>query len=201
MERWITRLMENCQYMSTSFKEPPPPPIQGELRSRTLYEISVELSEIEFALADFVEADSDVIAAAVDAYLEDSRELREKADRYCMLIRELESRAGARKDEAKRMLALAESDSKSALLLRNRLHEFMMRHQIQKMDSLHFKLSRQPNGGVQAVAVGIDASELPDEYRLIQYSPNNAALREDLLAGKTIDGVTLKERGESLRIR
>lgn len=51
------------------------------------------------------------------------------------------------------------------------------------------------------VADNADTSKLPDELVTIVEKPNLDAIREQLEAGKVVDGFTLGERGESLRIK
>lgn len=174
--------------------------LQAEPRS--LYAISMELLEIEHALAD-MDSDPETVAAAVDAYLESTEELRTKVDRYCGLLREFEARAKARQEEAQRLSALAGADTRAAATLKARLHEFMKLHDIAKLETLRFKVGRQANGGVQALVMDIEPEQLPEEYRrtVTAIVADTDALRAAINDGKTIEGVRLADRGEHLRIR
>lgn len=61
----------------------------------------------------------------------------------------------------------------------------------------------QKNGGKIPVIVAPEANtaKLPDELVIVSEKPNLEAIRELLEAGKKVEGFTLGERGESLRIK
>jgi hypothetical protein len=112
----------------------------------TLYDISTALRELEAKLLDNAgEIPDEAFEACLDAAA-DQRD--QKLDGYCALIRELEERANARSNEANRLQQLAAADQQAAERLRSRLKWFFERHQLPKVETMHFRISLQNNGGV-----------------------------------------------------
>jgi hypothetical protein len=72
-----------------------------------------------------------------------------------------------------------------------------------KVKGTIFTAAIQKNGGKQPLIVAEDATtdNLPDQLVIVTEKPNLEAIRELLEAGKVVDGFTLGERGESLRIK
>jgi hypothetical protein len=175
--------------------------------SRTLFAISDDLN----ALADLLsEADGDItdeqLEAAVDKWFAElGAERDSKIDGYCALVKHFEATAAARKAEAARVDALATTDLNNAKRLKTRLHQFFMAHEIQKIETLRFKVARQNNGG--ALPIVIDPlllehpEEIPEGYRRVIFSPDMIAIADALKRGESFDWAVFGERGEHLRIR
>jgi hypothetical protein len=72
-----------------------------------------------------------------------------------------------------------------------------------KVKGALFTVAIQKNGGKLPVIMADDAdlSKLPDELVKVMESPYLEAIRDWLEAGKVLEGFTLGERGESLRIK
>jgi hypothetical protein len=83
---------------------------------RTLFTISADLLALADLLAetggDITEADADAAITAWFAELGTDRDT--KIDHYCALIRELEARQEIRTQEARRLMARAQTDEKTA---------------------------------------------------------------------------------------
>ncbi len=174
---------------------------------RGLFEISEDLH----FLSDFLtESGGDITDEAleleIDKWLASLGAERDvKIDNYCALIKEFEAKAEARKEEAARVENLAIVDANNAARLKSRLHEFFKAHNLDKIETLRFKVARQKNGGALPVildASAVEAPELiPEPYRRVTYSANVGMIADDLKAGVEIPFAHLGERGEHLRIR
>ena len=107
------------------------------MSANTLYEISGNLAALESLLTEVGgELPDEVAEAAIDAWLEETgTATRDKVDSYCGLIREIESRATARKAEAKRLSERANIDSGAVDRLKARLLWFFEAHQIKTLET------------------------------------------------------------------
>jgi hypothetical protein len=127
--------------------------------------------------------------------------LDEKAEAYASVIRSLELRARARKDEASRIRDLAEADEAVADRLKKRLKEAMEATGKTKIDTPRFKLSVAGNGGKAPLVIDGSADDLPPQFRVVRHEPNKDAIRAALEAGQAVPGCALLPRGTSLRIK
>jgi hypothetical protein len=155
----------------------------------TLYEISGDLAALEDLLTEVGgELPDEVAEAAIDAWLEETgTATREKVDNYCGLIRELESRAAARKAEAKR--------------LKSRLLWFFEAHQLKTLETARFRVTAAQNGGLAPLIISVPLEEVPDEFIEFVRKPMNPMIRELLEAGERLPFAELGERGKSIRIK
>jgi hypothetical protein len=169
----------------------------------TLYTIREDLDALHDLLyeagGDVSEADAE---AAVDAWLrETDTAMREKLDAYAALMREIESRAVARKEEVRRLAALAKSDDAAAERLKARLLWFFQDQGLERLETERFRFTVARNGGKAPVQVYCDPEELPEPYRVVSVRPDLEAIRARLEAGETLEFAALGERGVNLRIR
>lgn len=140
---------------------------------------------------------------AMELYLSDLLERRdEKIDAYCGLYRQFLSEAAVCQAEADRLLKRAQTRTAAAERLKTRLHTFLQQQQIDVLRTDTNTVRRQGNGGNQPVLIdsAVKPKDLPAEFQNVTISPNAAALLKALLAGFEIEGVSLGERGEHLRI-
>jgi hypothetical protein len=169
---------------------------------RTLFEISNDL----LALYDRLEAlGGDVTAPeaeeAVDAWFTQlSHQRDEKLDNYAALIRELEARANARKEEAKRLADRARRDDEHAAYLKQRLLLFFQDHHLKTVETRRYRLTLRRSGGKAPVLVATDPEQLPTEYQRWKVSADLDAIRTALEDGADLGFATLGERGHYLRI-
>ena len=127
--------------------------------------------------------------------------LDQKAESYASVIRSLELRARARKDEASRIRDLAEADEAVADRLKRRLKEAMEATGKTKIDTPRFKLSVAGNGGKAPLVIDGSADDLPPQFRVVRHEPNKDAIRAALESGEAVPGCALLPRGTSLRIK
>ena len=163
-----------------------------------LYEITGELLTLQEMLEDSV--DDQCITDTLEAV---QGEYEVKLEAYCKVIKNLEADIDALKAEADRL------NSKRAVLnanidrLKKAMYDSMKATNTDKVKGTLFTVAIQKNGGKIPVIVDPKAGtdKLPDEIVIYTEKPNLDAIRERLESGQIIDGYTLGERGESLRIK
>jgi hypothetical protein len=170
--------------------------------SRTLLDITDDFQALDELLA---EAGGDITEPSVQRYIEQlidqlDQDFLTKVDNYAALISELEARAQHRKDEAKRLDALAKSDANSATFLKQRLKTVLEQRGTKKLETPRYRLSVAGNGGKLPVEIHVDASDLPEQYQKVKRDPDTDAIREALQKGEEVQGCALGERGKHLRI-
>lgn len=169
---------------------------------RTLFDISNDL----IAFYDHLEAlggdvSSPDVEQAVDAWFEAlSHERDEKIDNYAALIQELEARARARKEEARRLSERARRDEDHAAYLKQRLMLFFQDHRLKTIETRRYRLTLQRSGGKAPVVLKAEPEALPADYQRWKVSANLDAIREALEQGTELEFAELGERSHYLRI-
>lgn len=125
-------------------------------------------------------------------------EIEDKADGYAKIIRELESKANARKEEAKRLTESAKSFENKTKLLKQNLFNAMKATGKTKFATELFSFNIAKNGGKQTLTIDGD---VPEEYTKTIIENDNDKIREALESGKELPFAHLEPRGESLRIK
>lgn len=166
----------------------------------SLYALTTEIESIVAIMLDGG-VDSPEAAAALEEHLAGmDAALEQKAEGYAAVITELNARAAARTQEAKRIRALADTDSVLADRLRDRLKEAMERTGKTKFQTTRFAFTVAGNGGKQPLRID-PAVELPPLLTRIVTEPDKDAIRAVLESGAQVPGCELLPRGTSLRIR
>ena len=169
---------------------------------RTLFDISNDL----LAFYERIEALGGDITApeveqAIDTWFEQlSHERNEKLDNYAALIRELDARAKARRDEAKRLNERAKRDEEHAAYFKQRLMNFFQDHHLKTVETRRYRLTLQRSGGKMPVILTAEPDALPEEFQRWKVSANLDAIREALEHGADLDFATLGERRSYVRI-
>lgn len=171
----------------------------------TLYELSQDLLALEALLTETGGEITDD-DAALEVWFDELGEQRDaKIDGYCALIREFEARAEARELEAKRLMALAGSDTNNAKRLKARLKGFFEAQGIKKLETARFRLSVQANGGALPVIVPEgwekEPASAPEAFQRRVIQLDKEAIREAIRNDDETHGASLGERGNHLRIR
>lgn len=164
-----------------------------------LYEVTGNVLTLQ-AMLESDEFDAEVLADTMEAV---DGEYEYKIEQYCKVIKNLEADMDALKAETKRL-----SDKRKVLennvdRLKAAMFESMKATGKTKVKGTVFTAAIQKNGGKLPLIVADDVTtdHLPDQLVIVTEKPNLEAIRELLEAGKVVDGFTLGERGESLRIK
>lgn len=171
-------------------------------RGRSLYTIGDDLLALEWLLLEaggVLEPGEE--EQIIDRWFSELRGERDKKlDDYAGLVRDTTARAANRKAEIDRMRGLAAADDRLVGKLKERLLVFLERTGETKIETTHFRIRRQNNGGKLALEwrVGEDRySELPEALReeRVTYVPRQDEVRAALDAALT----ARRERMERLR--
>lgn len=156
-------------------------------RGRPLYTIGDDLLALEWLL---LEAEGVLEPGEeeqiIDQWFSDLREERNaKLDDYAALIRATAARATTRKGEIDRMGKLLRADAHLVDRLKERLLYFLERTGEAKIETTHFRIRRQANGGQLALDWRISEDrykELPEPLReeRVAYVPNQKEIRSAL---------------------
>lgn len=172
------------------------------VKRRTLFELTGDA----LALHDLLtETGGDItepsVAQAIDAWMKElDKGLHTKVDGYCILVRELEARAEARKAEAERLAKRAQVDENAARALKERLKVAFQMIGVEKIETDNFNVRVQKNGGKAPLEVTVAPEALPERFTVVERKVNNEAVRAALEAGEKVEGCRLLDRGVSLRI-
>ena len=171
--------------------------------SRTLYDITADMREIDHLLAKLEGDISDpAIDEAITEWIEEmDSDLKGKVDGYAAYVTELLALAAARNDEAKRLKERAKVNENAAKRLKDRLLWALQERGIDKVETLRYTVSVSTAGGMQKLDVQVPAEELPPRFQKVTIDADNKAIREAIAAGEEVDGATLMERGTVLRIK
>ena len=165
-----------------------------------LYEITGDLLTLQSMLEDTV--DDQVLLDTLEAV---QGEYEIKLESYCKIIKNLEADMEALKNEAKRLTDKRKLLENNIDRLKKAMFDSMKATGTTKVKGQLFSVSIQKNGGKIPVNYDKDdkhiTDHLPDNLVIVTETPALDAIRELLEAGKVVEGFTLGQRGESLRIK
>lgn len=163
-----------------------------------LYELTTDL----MTLQEMLEGDLDD-QCLLDTLEAVQGEYEIKLESYCKVIKNLEADMDALKAEAKRLTDKRKTLENNIDRLKKAMFDSMKATNTDKVKGTLFTVAIQRNGGKVPVIVAddVDTSKLPDNLVKVVESPDLDAIRELLESGKTVEGFTLGQRGESLRIK
>lgn len=125
-------------------------------------------------------------------------EIEDKADGYAKIIKELESKQNARKEEAKRLTESAKVFENRIKTLKSNLFNAMKATGKEKFSTDLFTFNIAKNGGKQSLTID---GEVPTEYTKTIIENDTDKIRQALEAGHELPFAHLEPRGESLRIK
>ena len=160
----------------------------------TLYKLSGDYQYLLSLLQDD-EADEQMIIDTLDGI---EGLIEHKLEAYSIIISELQSRVDFFKKEEVRIFNRRRAIANNIDRMKDRMFEALRAVGLKKMETDHFTVSIQKNGGKQPLDIHGD---VPEDYMTYVPKVDNEAIREALEAGEELDFATLQERGESLRIR
>lgn len=167
-----------------------------------IFEIAQDMRALDDLLTESGGDISDpTAAAAVDAFmLELENNLEEKVESYLKLVKELEARAKARRDEADRIRNRSKVDTNSAAALKRRLCDALKMIDRKRIETATFKVTVGKPGGKPPIE--IDPTYLDDRWltRVVDLVPDKDAIRAALEAGAEVKGASFGPRADTLRV-
>lgn len=163
----------------------------------TLYELTNDYQNL-LEMAEDPDIDPVVLADTMEAI---EGEIEIKADGYARIIRQMEADAAALKAEADRITNRRRVIENNIRTMKNRLEDTMIATGKVKFKTELFSFGIQKNPA-RVVLDEQYIENLPAEY-LIAQDPkvDTAKIKEDLKAGKDLQGIAHLEQDSSLRIR
>ncbi len=125
-------------------------------------------------------------------------DIEDKAENYAKIIKELESKQNARKEEAKRLTDSAKVFENRVKALKSNLFNVMKETGKTKFSTNLFSFNIAKNGGKQPLTIDGD---VPEEYTKTVIENDTDKIRQALEEGKELSFAHLEARGESLRIK
>ena len=122
-------------------------------------------------------------------------ELEDKMEAYMRVIVQLESDAEGIKGQIDRLQKQYDACINPAKRMRQTMLQVMQELKKPKVQTEHFKLAVQKNGGLQPLKI---TGDVPAEY--CKLAPDNGKIREALAKGN-LDFAHLEERGVHLSVR
>lgn len=174
------------------------------IKGASLYAISEDLLALDAILDDSDGEITEAAASALEQWFAELGDKRDaKVDGYVAVIRTYEARAQNKRDEASRLEKRADIDENKAKRLRERLRDFLVLHDLKKIETSRFTVSVQLSGGVRAMSKLPPVDDLPLEFvkTVTTSSPDTDALRAALDAGRELSFAHLQPRKLSLRIK
>lgn len=163
----------------------------------TLYELTEQYMQL-LAMAEDADTDPDVLADTMEGL---TGELEEKADGYAKVIKSLQADAETIKAEEKRLHDRRTAIENNVDRLMQSLENAMRACNKPKFKTELFSFNIQKN----PASVVMDEAcieNIPAEYLVFQDPKiDRKKIKEDLQAGKDLDGIAHLEQSEKLRIR
>ena len=125
-------------------------------------------------------------------------EIEDKANNYAKIIKELEAKQNARKEEAKRLTESAKVFENRVKALKSNLFNSMKATGKTKFATDLFSFNIAKNGGKQTLTID---GEIPEEYTKTITENDTDKIRQALEKGEKLTFAHFEPRGENLRIK
>ncbi len=159
-----------------------------------LYQLTNDYETVLNMLYD-EDADEQMILDTLEAI---EGEIEDKANNYAKIIKELEAKQNARKEEAKRLTESAKIFENRVKVLKSNLFNSMKATGKTKFATDLFSFNIAKNGGKQTLTIDGD---VPEEYTKTVIENDTDKIRQALENGEKLTFAHLEPRGESLRIK
>ena len=167
-----------------------------------MFNASAAAVELEMLIAESEDNGGDItkIEGQIDWLASKAANLPEAIDDVMSIVKVIEIRSKARKEEADRLKALAKRDTDIANWLRNQIYRVMTENNKDKLDTKMHRLTIVNAGGIQALEL---IGEIPDEYMVTVTTkePDKELIREELQSGKVLEFAHLVPKQKVLRIK
>ena len=161
---------------------------------KNLYELTNDWNTVANMLYD-EDVDEKMVLDTLESIEGD---IEDKANGYAKIIKELEAKAKARKEEAKRLSDSSKTFENKVKFLKQNLFNSMKETGKTKFTTDLFSFNIAKNGGKQALTID---GEVPEEYTKTVIENDTEKIRQALENGESLPFAHLEPRGESLRIR
>lgn len=165
----------------------------------TLTDIADEYIDLLDAMADADGCDDEYLQSVAGMISDAGGRLAEKAEGYASVIRELELRAEAQRDEADRLLRRAKTAEANASWLKSNLLRVMTVTNTPKLAGDRFTL-RVARNSTRPLRLLCETESIPDEFVRVTREPDRRAITDALKAGTELPFAVLDEAGQHLRI-
>lgn len=176
--------------------------------SKSIFELSDEARALDALIDEHLAASGGVLTPEIEATMDDwlgenEAGIGEKLDAYVAVIATRTVFQTARKEEAKRITALAKSDENTVKSLKERLVWFFQSRGIEKHETMQHKFSLGNAGGVQGLEIepDIDLSQIDQRFVKIETVIDTDAVKAALAAGEELPFAALKPRAQRITIR
>lgn len=159
-----------------------------------LYKLTNDYETVLNMLYD-EDADEEMILDTLEAI---EGEIEDKANNYAKIIKELEAKQNARKEEAKRLTESAKVFENRVKALKSNLFNSMKATGKTKFATDLFSFNIAKNGGKQTLTIDGD---VPEEYTKTITENDTDKIRQALEKEEKLTFAHLEPRGESLRIK
>lgn len=159
-----------------------------------LYKLTNDYETVLNMLYD-EDADEEMILDTLEAI---EGEIEDKANNYAKIIKELEAKQNARKEEAKRLTESAKVFENRVKALKSNLFNSMKATGKTKFATDLFSFNIAKNGGKQTLTID---GEVPEEYTKTITENDTDKIRQALEKGEKLTFAHFEPRGESLRIK
>lgn len=163
----------------------------------TLYELRSNYTELLAMLYD-PDVPEETVIDTLDS-IEDA--IEDKADGYAMIMRQIDSDIASIKAEEERLKARRIALEKQKERLKANLYEAMKTVGKTKFSTQLFSFNIRKNGGKRALILDVEPDKLPHTLRIIDYKPNNDAIREFMGTDEKCAFAHLAEHGEHLEVK
>ena len=163
----------------------------------TLYELTADFMAL-LEMAEDPDTDSVAFQDTMEAL---SMDIEDKADGYAKVIRQLEANVAACKAEIQRLKTAATVMDNNIKRMKKNLQDTMEVTGKRKFKTPLFSFNIQKNPP-SLILDELEVNNIPGEY-LIPQEPkiDTVKLKNDIKAGKDLDGIAHLESGYSLRIK
>ena len=163
----------------------------------SLFDLTEELKHIQSVMMN---SEGDELPQELIEWLDSTQGgYDKKVEGYCAVIGEMEAIVEARKAEANRIRALADTTQNHIDRMKIALKESLLKLETPKLETTRYKVWVQNAGG--KLPIQIESEDVPDEWKVIQLVIDKEGIRRELEAGTSLPFAQLLPRGQVLRIK
>lgn len=167
-----------------------------------MFSASAAAIELEALIAESEDNNGDITAieGQIDWLSAKAGDLSQSIDDVMSIVKVIDIRSKARKEESDRLKALAKRDADIAIWLKNQIYRVMTENGKDKIETKMHRFTITNAGGIQALEL---VGEIPDEYMvtITTKEPDKNMIREVLESGKVLQFAHLVPKQKVLRIK